>query len=166
MNISKPGPDADLGVFLEEAGKSLWEAQRALSPEQGAFSAGMAISEVNLEIKTAVQPTAKGGFALQPISRQALTSGLDAAAISTLRVHYVAVAQEAEGGGAPPSKSRSDIIDGVKKRDDVVRLAKILGNLEVEPVYVASSRKWLVNVTDPAGHTVREIVIPDKAEER
>jgi hypothetical protein len=155
-------PDADLTGFLEAAGRSLADAQGALSGELVDLPTAVAISEAELEVKATVDRTA-AGVVLQPVSTAAvLKGGITPGVLSTLRIRYVALTEDTV---APPSQRPSQdgatVIGVVQKREDVVALDKILGGLRFEAVFVPLTRRWLVTARDPEDRLVREVVVPD-----
>lgn len=153
---------ADLGGFLEAAGRSLADAQGSLARDVADIPAAVAISEAELEVKAAVERRADGTLALETISAQDMRQGnITPGLLSTLRVHYVAVAPDALSADSP-SRTPKDVIDGVRGREDVVVLDKILGGLAYDAVYVPAGKRWLVTARDAEQRLVREILVPDE----
>jgi hypothetical protein len=156
---------ADLGGFLEAAGKSFVEAQGALSGDVADIPPAVAIAEAELELKAALERRADGTVTLETISTQDMRSGaITPGLLSTIRVQYVAV--PADTLGAPseqPVKTPKDVIDGVRGREDVAVLDKILGGLLYEVAYLPGRRRWLVTATDAEQRVVREIIVPDES---
>src|SRR3954463_13722256 len=103
-----PATEADLRDFIEAAGKSLSEAQGALSGDSGLRTAGLAISEAQLEVKAAVTQRPGGKLALQTLSMETLRSGIEPALVSTLNIRYVAVA-DTHDSAARPNRDKSEI---------------------------------------------------------
>ncbi|MGH3072288.1 MAG: hypothetical protein ACRDNB_08475 [Gaiellaceae bacterium] len=158
-------PDAaDLGGFLEAAGKSFADAQGALAGEIVDIPPAVAIAEAELELKAAVQRRTDGTVVLETISTQDMRSGaITPGLLSTIRVQYVAVAADTVvPPSAQPGRTPKDVIDTVRGREDVAVLDKILGGLAYEAVYVPSGRRWLVSARDPEDRLVREILVPDE----
>lgn len=154
---------ADLGGFLEAAGKSFADAQGALAGEIADLPPAVAIAEAELELKAALQRRTDGTVVLETISTQDMRSGaITPGLLSTIRVQYVAVAADSL---APPSerptRTPKDAIDVVRGRDDVAALDRILGGLEYEAVYVPG-RRWLVTARDAERRLVREVLVPDE----
>ncbi len=154
---------ADLGGFLEAAGQSLVEAQGSLAGELVDIPAAVAISETELEVKAAVVRRADGVVALETISTKDMRAGnITPGLLSTVRVQYVAVAADTV---VPPSeqpkRTPKDVIDGVRRRQDVAALDKILGGLVFEAIYVPG-RRWLVTAKDAEERLVREVLVPDE----
>lgn len=153
---------ADLTGFLEAAGRSLADAQGALSGELVDLPTAVAISEAELEVKATVDRSA-GGVVLQPVSTEtALKGGITPGVLSTLRIRYVAVPEDTL---TPPSlrpvRAPDSVIGEVRKREDVVALDTILGGLTFEAVFVPTTKRWLVTARDPENRLVREVVVPD-----
>lgn len=154
--------EADLGGFLEAAGKSLADAQGALAGELVDLPPAVAIAEAELELKAAVQRRADGTVVVETISTQDMRSGaITPGLLSTVRIQYVAVAADTI---APPSqqptRTPKDVIDEVKARDDVAALDRILGGLRFEAVPVPG-RRWLVTAKDAEERLVRELLVQD-----
>ena len=158
-----PEAGADLSGFLEAAGQSLADAQGALAGELVEIPAAVAISEAELEVKAAVGRRADGTVVLETISTEDMRSGaITPGLLSTVRVQYVAVAADTVVPvSEQPTRTPKDVIDGVRTREDVVALDKILGGLVFEAVYVPSGRRWLVTATDADQRLVREVLVPD-----
>lgn len=155
--------EAELGGFLEAAGKSLADAQGALAGELVDLPPAVAIAEAELELKAAVQRRADGTVVVETISAQDMRSGtITPGLLSTIRIQYVAVAADTV---APPSQQPTrtprDVIDEVRKRDDVAALDRILGGLRFEAIHVPG-RRWLVTAKDPDERLVREILVKDE----
>lgn len=150
----------DLSDFMATAGQSLAEAQGGLTEGSDAPSA-IAIAEAELEIKATVESGASGKVALQPISsREMREAEISPGLLSTLRVRYVAVAEEIPVGD-PPKRTAEKVIGEVRKREDVAALDRILDGLEFDAVFVPETRRWLVTATDPRQRLVREVLVPD-----
>ena len=153
---------ADLGGFLEAAGRSLADAQGSLAGDVADIPAAVAISEAELEVKAAVARLADGRLTLETISTQDMRQGkITPGLLSTVRVHYVAGAADTLTAG-PPTRTPKDVIDGVRGREDVVVLDKILGGLAYDAVYVSAGRRWLVTARDAEQRLVREVLVPDE----
>lgn len=153
---------ADLGGFLEAAGRSLADAQGSLAGDVADIPAAVAISEAELEVKAAVGRRADGTLELETISTQDMRRGsITPGLLSTVRVHYVAVAADTLTT-APPNRTPEDVIDGVRDRDDVAVLDKILGGLVYDAVFVPAGKRWLVTARDAEQRLVREVLVPDE----
>jgi hypothetical protein len=101
--------------------------------------------------------------ALETISTQDMRAGnITPGLLSTVRVQYVALAADTV---VPPSeqpkRTPKDVIDGVRGRQDVAALDKILGGLVFEAIYVPG-RRWLVTAKDAEERLVREVLVPDE----
>jgi hypothetical protein len=155
--------EADLGGFLEAAGRSLSDAQGALAGELVDLPPAVAIAEAELEVKAAVQRRADGTVVVETISTQDMRSGaITPGLLSTIRIQYVAVA--ADSLVAPserPTRTPKDVIDEVRGRDDVAALDKIFGGLSFEAIQVPG-RRWLVTARDPERRLVREVLVQDE----
>lgn len=158
--------EADLGGFLEAAGRSLEEAQRQLGPGEGdsGIPGAMAIAEVELEAKVTLEEVDKK-VALRPISSEAAQAGVtNPDLVSTVRVRYVAVAGETEAGaaGAPqPQRSADEVIDEVRSREDVAPLEDAVEGLEFDATFVPETGDWLVRALGPDDRVVREVLVSD-----
>jgi hypothetical protein len=155
--------EAELGGFLEAAGKSLADAQGALAGDVVDLPPAVAIAEAELELKAAVQRRTDGTVVLETISTQDMRSGaITPGLLSTIRVQYVAVAADTlVAPSQQPTRTPKDVIDDVRKREDVAVLDRILGGLRYEAVFVPGKR-WLVTARDADERLVREILIRDE----
>ena len=155
--------EAELGGFLEAAGKSFTDAQGALSGEVVDLPPAVAIAEAELELKAALQRRSDGTVVLETISTQDMRSGaITPGLLSTIRVQYVAVAADTVAAPSQqPARTPKDVIDDVREREDVAVLDRILGGLRYEAVFVPGKR-WLVTARDPEERLVREILVPDE----
>ncbi len=159
---------AQLGALAGLAGGSLSAAQGQLG--QGVdLSSAMVMSEAALEIKAAIGRTASGELLVEPLSSAHLAGQLNAAAISTVRLNFVATASEvpvtppsAAGtptGSTPPRFTREQALAVFAAQDDVQRLEKLIGPFELRTQFVSGSGQWIVQAVDPAGRLVREQII-------
>ena len=164
-NEHRAPKDPDLRQFLESAGRSLSFAQGDLA-EGSEFQAQMVLASAELEAKVALESDPSGALLVHPVSAGDLQSRVQAAALSTLRVQYVATAPEAEEEvGTAPTLDPEEVSSAVRDRADIARLEAILGGMKIVPTFVAESGRWLVTVNDPGGRLVREIVVPDERRE-
>lgn len=159
-----PETGADLSGFLEAAGQSLAAAQGSLAGELVDIPPAVAISETELEVKAAVVRRPDGVVALETISTQDMRAGnITPGLLSTVRVQYVAVAADTVvPPSEQPTRTPREVIDGVRGRQDVAALEKILGGLAFEAIYVPARRRWLVTAKDPEERLVREVLVPDE----
>jgi hypothetical protein len=171
MAANQPINEADLRGFLEAAGRSLSEAQAILGGEQP-VSASLVIASADLEVKAGLKSDGSGGVLVQPISAQDLAqTRIDAAALSTVRVSFVATAPDAPPGGvlgtppAGPVRAPVDVANEVRLRPDVLQLDRILGGLKIDAVYIPQTERWLVTAQDTKGRVVREVILPDQPKE-
>jgi hypothetical protein len=158
-------PDgADLGGFLEAAGRSLADAQGTLADGVADIPAAIAIAEAELEVKAAVTRRTDGTLQLETLSAQDMRSGtITPGLLSTVRVQYVAVAADTLAAPSQqPIRAPKDVIDDVRVRDDLAVLERILGGLVFDAVYVPSGRRWVVTAKDEEQRIVREILVPDE----
>jgi hypothetical protein len=158
-------PDgADLGGFLEAAGRSLADAQGTLADGVADIPAAIAIAEAELEVKAAVTRRTDGTLQLETLSAQDMRSGtITPGLLSTVRVQYVAVAADTlVAPSQQPTRTPNDVIDDVRVRDDVTVLDRILGGLVFDAVYVPSGRRWVVTAKDEEQRIVREVLVPDE----
>lgn len=157
-------PAADLGGFLEAAGRSLADAQGTLGGGVADFSTTVAISEAELEVKVAVSRSADGKLAVETLSAEDMRSGtITPGLLSTVRVQYVAVpADTLTPSTQQPTRAPRDVIADVRERADVVALDRILGGLRFDAVFVASGSRWLVTAMDAERRIVREVLVPDE----
>lgn len=159
------GNEAELSAFLETAGQSLAQAQGVLGQDLD-LNSKMVIASADLEVKAAIRSD-KGQLSVQPISAQDIRQGgMDAGVISTLRISFVATADEPPAAKAQrPTRSVEDVIATVRAREDVANLDRILGGLQVEAVFVPDTRRWLVTARDSKQRVVREVVLADEMTE-
>lgn len=167
---------APLGALAGLAGGSLAAAQEQLG--QGVdLSSAMVMSEAVLEIKAAIGRAANGELLVEPLSSTHLASQLNAAAISTVRLNFVATASEvpaaaapatgtsagtgSSNGSTPPRLTREQALAAFAAQDDVQRLEKLIGPFELRTQFVSGSGQWIVQASDPAGRIVREQLIRD-----
>ncbi len=159
---------AQLGALAGLAGGSLSAAQGQLG--QGVdLSSAMVMSEAALEIKAAIGRSASGELLVEPLSSAHLAGQLNAAAISTVRLNFVATASEAAvtpppaagtpTGSTPPRFTREQALAAFAAQDDVQRLEKLIGPFELRTQFVSGSGQWIVQAVDPAGRLVREQII-------
>jgi hypothetical protein len=148
---------ADAGGFFEAAGRSLGDAHGALTG--GEVPTAMAISQAELEVKVIVDKR-DDGLDIQPVGSEVLAKGaVDPGLVSTVKLSFVPVA----AAEAPARRAGSDVIDEVRKRPDVQRVAKIVGELHFEAQYISEQQRWVVVARDVEGRTVREVVVADDA---
>ena len=156
---------APLGVLLGNAGAALTIAQADLGLGVG-LASGMVMSEALLEIKAAVSRSSTGELEIEPLSSARLVGALNASAVSTIRVTFVATAatpaSASNPGGSPvPVKTQDEVIKGFRQRDDLQALERVIGPLEVRAIFVAGSGRWMVSAVDADGRTVREQLVAD-----
>ncbi|MFZ6749572.1 hypothetical protein [Undibacterium sp. Ren11W] len=156
---------APLSALLGTAGASLSSAQADLGIGVGVAS-GMLMSDATLEIKAAISRTGNGELEIEPLSSAHLSGALNASAVSTIRVNFVATASAPAVGAAntpahPPVRSREEIIKIFRERDDLQRLEKIMGELDIHASYLSENQRWLLKASDSSGRLIREQLIMD-----
>lgn len=162
---------APLGALVGMAGGSLSAAQGQMG-QSADLSSAMVMSEAALEIKAAIGRTANGELLVEPLSSAHLAVQLNAAAISTVRLSFVATASTAvnslpSAGGTVgtgpglPRFTRENALAVFQAQEDVQRLEKLIGPFELRTQLVPGSGQWIVQASDPAGRIVREQLIRD-----
>lgn len=149
-----------LGAFVRAAGDGLADAQDDIAGAQLDTTA-MAVSEATLTAKVLVDIDSSGTVRVAPVGRSEIQTLPDAAgSLSAVTVNFVALTDAAEPPGASaPAIDRDQAIDEVAGRDDVARLARVLGPLDFGATLVPERAMWLVTATDQQGRTVREVLI-------
>jgi hypothetical protein len=156
---------APLGALLGTAGASLTSAQSDLGLGAG-LSSSMVRSEATLEIKAAVSRSSSGELEIEPLSSAHLAGALNASAVSSIRVNFVATAAtptvpSSTGGGSTPTKNKDEIIKGFRNRADLLALERVMGPLDVRASYLVGSGRWWVHAVDATGRQVREQLVAD-----
>lgn len=159
--MAVPDQPTGLAEFVEAAGASLSNAQKMIAGAELATTA-VAVAEASLEAKVALQSDG-GEVKVVPIGTKLLSDPeVNVGSVSTLTVNFVALADDSvPTARTPPKVARDEAIGRLAGRDDVKRLADILGGLEFEANLIAERSGWLVSARDPAGRLVRETVITD-----
>lgn len=164
-----------LSALAGLAGGSLSSAQSELGLGAN-LSSAMVMSEAALEIKAAISRSSNGELVIEPMSTAQLAGQLNAAAISTVRLSFVATASDAaataspSGGTAGNTEStgtttggkrltREQALKVFQAQDDVQRLEKLIGPFELKTQLVPATGQWIVQASDPAGRVVREQLI-------
>ena len=151
--------------LLGEFGRAIVTAQNRIlktalenpSPAEGLRTA-FSISETEIEVKLAFEEQG-GTMAIRPVTAsQSRAQAVNADALSTLKVKILAVPDESPKS---PKKKPSDIVKEVLKRPDLQRLQKVFGGLDVQADFVPSAGRWIVDVLEPGGLTVRSLQIAD-----
>ncbi|MEQ8753009.1 MAG: hypothetical protein RID09_05735 [Coleofasciculus sp. G1-WW12-02] len=154
-----------IDAFLSEFGKSMIQAQAQINAEvlehpvgfEG-LQTGIAISETEIDLKMVFDEDSSG-VNIRPVSAgEARLADLNPGVLSGLRARLVAVPNEEI---RPPVRKPSDIREQVLSRPDITRLQDVFGELQVEPTYVGAARRWIVDVKEPRGQTLRSIQISD-----
>jgi hypothetical protein len=150
---------AEAQEFFEAVGRSLGDAQGALTTATPDIPTSMAISEAQLDVRAVIDRTA-GGLQVQPVGAELARAGaLDPGLVSTVTVRFVPVSSST----TPARRTPHEVIEEVRRRDDLARLQRILGDLRFSAQYLPDSRRWLVTVADPKLRVVREVVLADDA---
>lgn len=93
-------------------------------------------------------------------------SSVDADALSTFRMNFVAMLPETEPPAYPaPKRNFNSLITELRRREDVARLERILGELTFSVSFVPAKRLWVVTARDADDHLVREVIMFDETEE-
>ncbi len=154
-----------INVFLTEFGRSMVEAQAKLNadtlerpPGPDGMRTTIAISETEIDLKMLFEDDGSG-VNIRPVSAgTARLADLNPGVLSGLRARLVAVPNEEV---RPPTRKLSDVRDEVLSRPDIRRLREVFGELQVETAYISSARRWIVDVKEPTGQTLRSMQIPD-----
>lgn len=149
-----------LDAFIEAAGAELASAQNSIAGAE-LRSSTLAVAEASLEAKVALESGEDGGVQLVPIGAKRLADpGVKVGSVSTLTLNFVALADESvPTARTPPRVSRDQAIAELSDRDDVKRMAGILGNLTFDASLVPERSGWLVSARDQSGRVVREVVV-------
>lgn len=161
----------NLNDLLSEFGKSMVQAQTqidAATLEQSAGSrnpqTGIAISELEVDVKMVIDGDNANGFNIRPVSGDVTQlEKVNPGVFSSVRARLLAVPDEEV---RPPVRQPSKIKEEVLARPDVARLQEIFGKLDVDVAYVGAKSRWLVDVKEPAGTTIRSFQIEDGQRER
>lgn len=163
--MSKDPNEAELSSFIAAAGDSFTSAQGRLGTGLD-MQTGLVLSNAEIEVKVGVKTDAQGKLNIQTISAQDIRqSGLNADALSTLKVSFVATATEAQPSplrATGPVRTKEDVIGELSKQPVLAALDKILGGLQYNAVFIPESERWLVTALDPNQRVVREAILPDK----
>lgn len=154
-----------IDVLLHELGKSMLEAQGQINAEVLGIPPGpeglrtsVTISETEIDVKMVFEEDSSG-VNIRPVSAGAARlADLDPGVLSSIRARLIAVPDEEV---RPPVRKRRDVLDEVVSRPDIDRLRNIFGELRFEATYVSPARRWIVDVKEPKGETLRSIQIPD-----
>lgn len=151
--------------FLTEFGTALVNAQnRILKAAQenpsplGGLRTAFSLSETDLDLKLVFEESA-GATEIRPITLgESRLQELNPGVLSSLRAKILVVPEEEP---AVPTRSPAGIRDEVLRRPDLQRLRAIFGDLTVKSSFVPSVRRWLVDVVEPGGLTLRSLQIQD-----
>ncbi len=157
-----------IDVLLREFGKSMLEAQAQLNatalehpPDTEGLQIGVAISETEIDVKMIFEEDDSGVNIRLVSAGAARIADLDPGAFSSIHARLVAVPDEEV---RPPTRKPPDIRAEVLDRPDIQRLKNIFGALTIETTYVNATGRWLVDVKEPEGMTLRSIQISDVPE--
>lgn len=156
--------ETGMKAFLEMAGRSLSGAQGELGAGIN-LQSNFVLANAELEARIGLKQNGNGEINVEPISSADMVkSNINSAAISTLRINFVAAAAESTPGEAAntPKRTKKEVADEVLERPDVKRLAEILGPLKVIPTYEPTNKRWVVVAEDQRGRIIREALIADE----
>lgn len=153
--------EADLRAFLEETGRSLTGAQQSLAGAEAAAPLNIVVSQVELEVKAALQKGEDGSLGLQLISASDVRAGsLAPELISTIRANFMASPEPAPSATAKLAKD--DVVAAFRRREDVAALDKAVRGLTIDATFLPERKRWLVTARDPEGRLAREALVPDE----
>jgi|JFJP01.1.fsa_nt_gi hypothetical protein len=161
----------NLNNLLSEFGKSMIQAQTQIDAEalENSNSAktsqtGIAISEIEFDVKMVIDDDATGGLNIHPVSGDTTQlEKLNPGVFSSIRARLLAVPDETV---RPSIRKPSKIREEVLATPDVVRLQEIFGKLDVDIAYVAAKSRWLVDIKESSGITLRSFQVEDMQIER
>ncbi|MFN0093289.1 MAG: hypothetical protein ACKVVT_00715 [Dehalococcoidia bacterium] len=156
--MSAADGSAELGGFLEAAGRSLEDAARSLAGAEPTVPVAMALSDAEITVKVAVEAVG-ASVRVRPIGTRDLQSAIRPEALSEVRVRFVAAGEAPSA--APPRRPSRDVIGDVERAPEFVRLGEILGPLRFEASFVPGRRQWIVTVQDASGRAVRDVFVDD-----
>ncbi|MGJ3241064.1 MAG: hypothetical protein ACFE0Q_20305 [Anaerolineae bacterium] len=159
-----PKNETDLQAFLEMAGRSLSNAQSQLGTNT-TLKTDFVLANAELEARVGLQTRDDGGFSVQPISSADMVkSNINSAAISTVRINFIATGAETSPGETPnaPKRTKEDVADEILARPDVARMAEIVGPLIVRTSFEPNYQRWIVVAEDNKGRVIREALISDE----
>lgn len=151
--------------LLGEFGRAIVSAQNQIlraalekpSPLEGIRTV-FSITETELEVKLVFEEDA-GATVIRPVTASMSRSqGLEAGVLSTLKAKILVVPDESPKA---PNRKPSEIEKEVRQRADLQRLQRVFGSLEVKTEFVPSANRWIVDVVEPGGLTVRSLQIAD-----
>ncbi|MFM7377498.1 MAG: hypothetical protein ACKO1O_05120 [Erythrobacter sp.] len=172
--------EADLGELMASIGASLGTAQGQLTQGTAIPTTRFAMSEATLELKVAVDQTG-GKIRVATIGGDAISKGgIDAAALSTVTMRFVAfeandlraVAQpesdpEQPQDPAEPAKpkparslSKEEAIKALAERPDIKAALSKDQAIKFEAALQRSRQSWLVTALDAAGKMVGQGEVP------
>lgn len=164
MMADNPINETDLQAFLEMAGRSLSDAQSQLGTGSN-LKTDFVLANAELEARVGLQAREDGSFAVQPISSADMVkSNINSAAISTVRINFIATGAETNPNESPsaPTRTKDDVAKEILARPDVARLAEIIGPLNVKATFEPTNQRWIVVAEDQKGRIIREALIADK----
>lgn len=159
-----PTNETDLQAFLEMAGRSLSNAQSQLGTGTN-LKTDFVLANAELEAKVGLQARADGSFSVQPISSADMVkSNINSAAISTVRINFIATGAETNPNesSTAPKRTKEDVANEILARPDVARMAEIIGPLVVKSSYEPNNQRWIVVAEDEKGRIIREALIADE----
>lgn len=156
------------GELTQAVGQSLVEAQTQLTEGVVEPPNRMALSDVTLELKIAIDGSSEGKIKVMPVSSEASRSGaVNVGALSTVTMRFAAFSEQPLGVSSPVEQPQSDrlltekeAIKLVADRTDLKNLARAFGPFTFDAVFVVAKTAWLVTAKGKGGETVREIILP------
>lgn len=158
----------NINSLLSEFGQSVLQAQRQINAaalEQSAGSnnlqTGLAVSEIEVDLKMVIDEDDNGEVNILPISGDLdKLSSVNTGALSSIRARFLTIPDEEV---RPPARKPSEVKDEVLAKPDVSRLKDIFGDLDVDVSYVSTKNRWLVDVKDPVNKkTLRSLQLDDR----
>jgi hypothetical protein len=132
-------------------------AQENPSPVDG-LRTTFSISETELELKLIFDEQG-GATGIKPVSAGASRlQDLNPGVVSTLKAKILVVPDDSPAAPkTDPGKIKGDVLN----RPDIKRLTGVFGELTVTTSFVPSAQRWIVDVVEPGGLTLRSLQIDD-----
>ncbi|MGB7337903.1 MAG: hypothetical protein WBC91_03345 [Phototrophicaceae bacterium] len=159
-----PNNETDLQAFLEMAGRSLSDAQSQLGTGTN-LKTDFVLANAELEARVGLTARTDGTFAIQPISSADMVkSNINSAAISTVRINFIATGAETNPNepSSTPKRTKEDVANQIMARPDVARMSEILGPLVIKSNFEPNNQRWVVVAEDQKGRIIREALILDE----
>lgn len=157
----------NLQSLLSGFGESVLQAQTQINTSTLEQSAGgnnlqtnLAVAEIEVDLKMMVEEDEDGKVNIVPISGDVDKVGaLNAGALSSIKAKFVTVPDEEVRS---PTLKVSEVKAMALEQPRVDRLKDIFGDLQVDVAYVAGKKRWLVDIKEPSGTTLRSIQFDDR----